>query len=209
VRRGALVGTLALDLLGAAGALLIALRTWQTVDTPRPQPFHDDVLDVTGRTVDNAPTAFALVALAGVVALLATRGFARRIVGLVLVLAGAGLAWRAVASSSAMSVARARSLVAQHHQTVDTSSVTPHVTTHAAWPWLTAVCAVAIVVAGLLAVWRGHKWASLSSRYERSGARSAADTGEGPESDEDVEKERARAATTLWNALDQGDDPTR
>jgi uncharacterized membrane protein (TIGR02234 family) len=211
VRRTVLVATLALDLVGAAGALLIALRSWQTITTPRSAPFHDDVLDVSGRTVDSAPTAFALVALAGVVAMLATRGTARRIVGVVLVLAGAGIAWRALASSAAVGVGRARTLVTQNHQTVDALSVTPHVTTHSVWPWLTVLCGLAVVVSGVLAAWSGHRWPSLSSRYERAGADDTDMTlaPDSASSDEDEQRERSKAATTLWNALDRGDDPTR
>src|SRR5579875_3882920 len=90
---------LLLDLVGAGGALLLATRDWQTITTPRPSPLHADVLHITGRTVDTAPTALALVALAGVVAVLATRGIVRRVVGVVLALAGVGLVWRAIASS--------------------------------------------------------------------------------------------------------------
>src|SRR4051812_39543684 len=89
---------LLLDLVGAAGALLVATRHWQTITTPRPAPLHDDVLGLSGRTVDAAPTALALVALAGVVAVLATRGVVRRVVGGVLTLAGLALLWRAIAS---------------------------------------------------------------------------------------------------------------
>jgi uncharacterized membrane protein (TIGR02234 family) len=69
---------LVLDLVGSAGALLIAARSWQHVVTPRPAPLGRDVLALSGRTVDSAPTALALVALAGVVAVIATRGSLRR-----------------------------------------------------------------------------------------------------------------------------------
>ena len=63
--------------------------------------FLDDMLPVTGRTVDAAPTAMALVALAGVVAVIATRGVARRVVGAVIALAGAGIVWRAAGGRDA------------------------------------------------------------------------------------------------------------
>lgn len=213
MKRSAFIVALALDLVGAAGALLIAVQHWQTIATPRPAPFPDDILDVSGRTVDSAPTAFALVALAGVVAILATRSSARRVVGAVLVLAGIGIAWRAIASSAAIGLTRARALVAGHHQTIDTASVTPHITTHSVWPWLSVLCAVLVMIAGVLTVWRGHRWPALSSRHERAGTTEregvTADGEVNEPSAEDVQQERARAATTLWNALDRGDDPTR
>jgi uncharacterized membrane protein (TIGR02234 family) len=184
---------LLLDLVGAGAALLIAMRHWQTITTPRPAPLHDDVLQVTGRTVDSAPTALALVALAGVVAVLATRGIVRRVVGGVLTLAGVGLMWRAIAAASPMSAGRARSLVADRRRTVDLTGVTPHVATHAGWAVLSAVCGALVAVAGGLIAWRGQRWQVMSTRYEAP----------------DPEREQARAATTMWTALDRGEDPTR
>jgi uncharacterized membrane protein (TIGR02234 family) len=194
VRRYAVFAlALLLDLAGAGAVLLIAVRTWQTITTPRPAPLHDDVLHVTGRTVDAAPTAFALVALAGVVAVLATRGVLRRAVGAVLVLSGLGLVWRAVVSASAVGEHRARSLVAGHHSTVDVSSVVPHVTTHGLWPALTVGCGVLVAASGVLIAWRGHRWVVMSARYEATPV---------------AEADPAKAAATLWTALDRGEDPT-
>jgi uncharacterized membrane protein (TIGR02234 family) len=192
-RYGPFALALVLDLLGSGAALLISTWSWQTITTPRPAPLHDDVLDLSGRNVDAAPTALALVALAGVVAVLATRGIARRVVGGVLVLAGVGLIWRAVASSSAVSVRRARTLVTDHHPTVDVSRLAPRVETHAVWPMLTLVCGVFVVVSGALVAWRGHRWQVMSARYEAAPA---------------AEPDPSKAAASLWTALDRGDDPT-
>jgi uncharacterized membrane protein (TIGR02234 family) len=193
-RRGrAFVVALVCDLLGAGGALIVATRTWQTITTPRPAPLHDDVLGLSGRTIDAAPTALALVALAGVVAVLATRGVVRRAVGTVLALAGVGLMWRAVAASAAVSVRRARSLVTEQHATVNAAAVVPHVDTHAVWPALTLACGVLVAVSGALIAWRGHRWQVMSARYEPK-----------PETEPDPSK----TAATLWTALDRGEDPT-
>jgi uncharacterized membrane protein (TIGR02234 family) len=191
-RYGPFALALLLDLIGAGGALLVSVRHWQTISTPRP-PRAADLLHLTGRTVDSAPTALALVALAGVVAVLATRGVLRRVVGGVLALAGVGLVWRAIASSSPVGVGRARSLVAGRHVTVDLTGVTPHVATHALWPVLTGLCGLLVAAAGALIAWRGHRWQVMSARYENP-------TDEG--------QEQARVATTLWSALDRGEDPT-
>src|SRR3954453_20845696 len=94
-----------LDVAGAGGALLISLRHWQTISLARPAPLREVVFGVTGRTVDSAPTALAWGALAGVVAVLATRGTVRRVIGAVFVVTGAGLIWRALASAAAVSTA--------------------------------------------------------------------------------------------------------
>jgi uncharacterized membrane protein (TIGR02234 family) len=194
MRRNALyLIALLLDLLGGAATLLIATRTWQTATTPRPAPLGDDVLSLSGRTIDAAPTALALVALAGVVAVLATRDVVRRVVGAVLALTGVALIWRAVESAGVISTRRARELVIENHKTVDVSSAVPHVQTHGVWPALTVVCGVLIAAAGTLIAWRGHSWQAMSSRYEAP-----------PAQDVDASK----AAATLWSKLDRGEDPT-
>jgi uncharacterized membrane protein (TIGR02234 family) len=199
MRRTAEFGAaLLLDLIGAAGALLIATRTWQVVRVRQPRPLPDEVLHLTGRTVDAAVTALGVVALAGVVALLATRGLARRIVGTVVAAVGVGTIWRAVVSAAAVSAGRARELIHEHHPGVTIGAGgSPHITTTAVWPTLTIVCGVLIAVAGAWAALRGQRWSSLSARYENR-AVAAPDSGAAD----------ARAAASMWNALDRGDDPT-
>jgi uncharacterized membrane protein (TIGR02234 family) len=176
-----------LDVLGAAGALVLSFRPWQTITLDRPAPLHGVVLDVKGRTVDGSPAALALVALAGVVALLATKGFARRIVGGVLVVTGIVLAWRAIAAAGRIGTGRARTLLADARRSVDVSGAAPQVATHPGWAIATVVCAGLVLAAGLLAVWFGPTWQAMSRRYEAPATTSDA---------------------ALWNVLDRGEDPT-
>lgn len=192
---------LLLDLLGGAGALLIAGRAWQTVLTPRPRPLADDVLALSGHTLDSAATALSLVALAGAVAVLATRGLARRVVGGVLALAGALMVWRSLAGLTAISAGRAHAFVQERHSGVGVDPrVVPHLSVHAQWPVLSAACGLLVLVAGLLVAIRGAGWAGMSARYEAPTARAP--------SAEDADAARARADATMWTALDHGDDPT-
>lgn len=192
---------LLVDLLGAAGALVIAGRHWQTALTPRARPLADDVLPLTGHVLDSAATALGLVALSGVVAVLATRGVARRIVGAVLAVAGALLVWRSLTGLRPVSGARARALVESRHSGVGVdAAVVPHVSVHGQWPVLSAACGLLVLSAGLLVAARGHGWAGMSARYE---APSAA-----PLSAEDAAAARARADASMWTALDRGADPT-
>jgi uncharacterized membrane protein (TIGR02234 family) len=187
---------LLLDLVGAVGVLLVALRTWQVITTPRPSPLHDAVLDVSGRTIDGASFALALVALAGVVAVLATRGLPRRVVGAVLALAGVVLIWRSASAAGAVSAGRARALVTERQRTVVIDShVVPHVATHPVWAVLSVVGGVVIAASGALIAGRGHRWQVMSARYEAAPPI-------------DVEADAAKSRATLWNALDRGEDPT-
>jgi uncharacterized membrane protein (TIGR02234 family) len=192
-RYAAFALAVALEVLGAGVALLLSLRDWQTVTTPRAgRP--PDVLGLSGRAVDSASTAIALVALAGVVAVLATRGVIRRVVGGLVALAGAGLVWRAAVALSPITAERARALVRDQHETVSTAGVVPHVDVHAVWPALSLVCGLVVLASGALTAWRGHRWQVMSARYEAT-----------PAAEDD---DQAKAAATLWRALDEGDDPT-
>ncbi|WP_375503405.1 Trp biosynthesis-associated membrane protein [uncultured Jatrophihabitans sp.] len=190
---------LVLDLVAAAAALLVGGRSWQTITTPLAN--RADVLQVSGRTVDPASTALALVALAGVVAVLATRGIARRLVGAVIGLAGGGLVWRASESFGAIGIGRARRLVADRHRTVGDAAAPPHIDVHVVWPVLVAVCGVLVLLAGLLITWRGHRWGAMSTRYENRSL--AADAARAR-----AEENPQKAAASLWTALDRGEDPT-
>jgi len=196
--RAGFAGALLLQLIGAAGALLLATRHWQTITTPRPRPFRDDVLSVTGRTVDAAPTALALVALAGVIAVIATRGVVRRLVGAVVALAGAALVWRSLAGLDAVSQSRARSLVQSKHSGAEVGAVA-RIDVHAVWAVLSVGCGALLLVAGLLVVWRGPRWGAMSAKYDRPAGGGTA---------EDEQQARARADASLWSALDRGVDPT-
>lgn len=192
---------LVLDLLAAGAALLVGGRTWQTITTSRPRPLSDDVLDVSGRTVDSASTALALVALAGVVAVLATRGLLRRVIGAIIALAGVGLVWRAVESFDAIGVGRARRLVTDRHKTIGGTAVPPRIEVHTVWPVLLLVCGVFVLLAGVLIAWRGQRWGAMSARYEnRAVAENAAQAA--------AEANPQKAAASLWTALDRGEDPT-
>lgn len=185
------VATLVAQAIGAAALLLLASRDWQTVRTVRPRPFGDDVLSVSGRTVDGAVTALALVALAGVVAVIATTGIARRIIGGLVAVAGLLAVWRVIGAMPAVSAGRAATLVRAAHPQV---AGTPHVTVQPVWGVLSLVAAVLVAGAGVAIAFYGARWRGLSARYERRPV--------------DPEQARARAEASLWTALESGEDPT-
>ena len=191
-RFGAALG---LVVLGGAGALLTSGRAWQTVTAPRPRPFADAVVDVSGRTLEPAVAALGVVALAGVVAVLATRGIARRVVGALLAGAALGLVWTAIAGLPSVSASRARSLVSDAGSGAGLDPTRPPlVAVHAVWPILTLICALAVLLAGAAVALWGQQWVALSGRYEAPATREAAD--------------EHRAQASLWSDLDRGHDPT-
>jgi uncharacterized membrane protein (TIGR02234 family) len=198
MKRTEFAAALLAEVIGAAAALLVATREWQTITTARPRPFTADVLAVSGRTVDAAPTALALVALAGVVAVLATKGTVRRIVGGLVAVAGVGIIVRAIGAAGAVSASRARALVRDKHPRVADAALSQHVANHSVWALLSIVAGALVVIAGALVAGRGGRWSAMSSRYE---APARVD-------DDDPERARIKADASLWAALERGEDPT-
>jgi uncharacterized membrane protein (TIGR02234 family) len=180
------------DLLGASGVLLLVGRTWQRVTVPRDPPLPVALVDLSGRDLQAVVAAVALIALAGVVAIAATRGLGRRLVGVALAVSGLVICWRAAAALSAISAARARASVPSGVG-IDQSSQ-PRIAIVAQWPLLTVACGVLIALAGALTVIFAPRWSAMATRYE---APTAAARRDGPATD-----------IALWTALDRGEDPT-
>ena len=182
---------LLLDIVGAGAALLISSRPWQSVTVDRPRPLADVTLQITGRRLDGALLGATLVALAGVVAVLATKAVSRRVVGVLIALSGGLLCWRAATGDRAVSHPRALDLVTASKGSVGiTASSVTHVVTHPVWPALTVLSAVLVMAAGVLVCAFGSGWSAMSSRYEAPNARPVG----GDEA--------------MWTALDRGVDPT-
>jgi uncharacterized membrane protein (TIGR02234 family) len=192
---------LSAQVAGAAAVLLVASRTWQTVVPARPAAvIAADSVALRGRDLDAAPTALALVALAGAVAVVATRGWVRRAVGVLVALAGSAAVERSIAAGAPLGRGRALDLVRQHHpaRTFD-PSVAPHVSASWAPAAVSAVAAALVALAGLAVALRGASWPVLSARYERASGPARLQASDAP---------ALRAQTALWNALDRGEDPT-
>jgi len=200
-------------LAGAGLALYAATRTWSVEVIERPG-LSDLRAPTTGAAHEPWLAGFALVALAGAGALLATRGLPRRMVGGLLAAAGAAVAVGAVAGRA----------------TLDPGATGAGATI---WPIACAVGGATIVVGGLTAARHGHFWPTMGSRYDRSSvppppARPGGHTGPsaaaGPGRDEPSPEPGDPPATrpldtrpldthpldtqAAWNALDCGIDPT-
>jgi hypothetical protein len=141
-RRGLVVAVL-LCAAGAGLVLLAASRGWAVEVTQRPSPLPELRVSRSGGDLRPWLPALGWVALAGAGALLATRSALRRVVGGLLVLAGAG------AAVAAMTV--------------------PGVGVGAGWPLLAAAGGLAVVAAGVLTTARGGRaWPAMGARYERA-----------------------------------------
>lgn len=178
--------------IGAAAVLLLASREWQTIG-PRS-------VAVTGRTLDAAPTALGVVALAGAVAVIATRGRVRQAIGVLVAAAGAVAIWRSAAALPAVSASRAEQIVRAKQQVNVIGGAAPEVTTHPVWGALSVVAAVLVLAAGVLIAVRGGRWQGMSVRYRAPGD-VAPHRGERTDPD-------SRQDSSLWASLERGDDPT-
>jgi uncharacterized membrane protein (TIGR02234 family) len=188
--------------VGAAMLLLGYARPWATA-LVRQEGLPTVTFELTGREIEPAGAAAAVLALAGIAGLIAMRAVGRVVSGAVLLVAGLGAAAGAVlfgaGSGSRAEVVR---LVSDRvgldvEPTVSTTS----------W-WLSAVVGgLLVAAAGALAVARGRRWPQLGRRYERDGGAGPAGPA-GPRPSSAASAPVSAGATAAWDALDQGIDPT-
>ncbi|MCW2498719.1 MAG: hypothetical protein JWN87_395 [Frankiales bacterium] len=172
-------------LVGAAVTLFAAARPWGAAVVDQGARLPVRTVQVTGEDLAPGLRALGLVALAGVVALVATRAWGRLLVGALVLACGVGVVALAVTGTGGAAIR------AHLPAGVDARTVSSVTTT--AW-WVLAGLGGAVVgVAGGLVLWRGRRWATLSSAHQTPAARAP----EPPATDKAV-----------WDALDRGEDPT-
>lgn len=150
-------------------------------------------VELKGREIQPAGSASAILALAGIAGLVATRRFGRAVTGVLLILEGlvalVGALWFGTGAGNRADVVRLVSEKAGIDVDVELS-VRP-------WWVVVAVGGVLLVVVGVLAALRGGTWPVMGRKYERAegdGSSAAAGASTGPAS--------------AWEQLDQGVDPT-
>jgi uncharacterized membrane protein (TIGR02234 family) len=210
-------------LAGAVGAGLVILavrQRWaQAVFTP-PKPLTPQVVNVSGSDLVPLAGALALAALAGLAAVIATRGVLRRGAGVLLALFGAGAGAAVMASVTAATVVSAAASKVASPESAAISGAVGSTTSGAAGagsfvvsgstgqaimtgtPWHVAVLigALLIFLAGLATALHGPEWPVMSARYDAPGTR-------GPEAGA-ASSSRSRDAATMWESLNEGEDPT-
>jgi uncharacterized membrane protein (TIGR02234 family) len=206
--------TLLAGAVGAAVVLLAARQDWARVVTIEPHPLPASRVAVSGQDLVPAAGALGLAALAGLAAVLATRGLARRIVGGLLAVFGVAIiasvslpVTAAQIRGAALGATTAQAGSVPGGSTVGSGttpgtggsgvaglSLASHVEL-AAFPWRWAVLLGGLLVlgAGLVVAWRGTRWPVMSSRYERPAGR---------------KPPAVTDPASLWESLSQGLDPT-
>ena len=194
---------------------LAALGLWGSARMTWIEATADDdksgtaTLPMTGAVWSLELTAIALLLLAGVIAGLALRRGARRIIGIVVALASAGVAWRPVELLTyGADVARAQQLLQAgdaNSTAVDTVSISSWATiteaaVHSAGPLLALAAASLGLVGGVLLAMRPGVDGARSNRYETKAARRA-------KLAEDLETSQD-SGRVMWDALDDDIDPT-
>ena len=206
--------TLLVGAVGAAVVLLAARQDWARVVTTEPHPLPASRVAVSGQDLVPAAGALGLAALAGLAAVLATRGLVRRIVGGLLAVFGVAIiasvslpVTAAQVRGAAVGATTAQAGSAPGGSTVGSGttpgsggsgvaglSLASHVEM-ATFPWRWAVLLGGLLVlgAGMLVAWRGTRWPVMSSRYDRPASR---------------KPPAATDPASLWESLSQGLDPT-
>jgi hypothetical protein len=177
-------------LAGAGLALFAATRTWTVEVSAQPAPLPALRTARTGGSLLPWLPPLAVVGLAGTGALIATRGAGRRVIGVLLVVLGAGLV--AGGGYGVPDAAGAR----------------------VAWPVLCALGGLPLGAGGVITLLRGHRWPGMSARYERAAHPRATQDPAGQASDRSAAGVPPKdtgggsvTSTQAWDALDRGEDP--
>lgn len=185
-RRGERV--LALAAVGA-GALVVLVAAQQ----PR--------VAVAGATPSGgtpAATALGLVVLAGAGALLLVRGWARTVIGALLLAAAVGIVVAGLDRPDTWFAYTGR------------PDVTPH---RSVWAWLVAAGGMLIGLGALIVAVRGRGWPDPGGRYDAAapagpGGRAGAEARAGGAARAEGEARAEPSGRAAWDALDRGEDPT-
>jgi uncharacterized membrane protein (TIGR02234 family) len=196
--RRELVAVVGLTLLGAALTLLAVGRPWAHAVVSEP-PLPAQRVDLSGRAVTPLVAALGIVALAAAVAILATRGRWRLVVGVVIALAGAAIVGTSATLSApdirSGSALRDRAPAADHRGAVVTIELR-------GWRHVAAGGGIVLVAAGLLTIARGRALATMGQRYD-----APTSTPQRAPSPQPAAASRSED-TDLWEQLERGEDPT-
>ena len=180
-----------------AGAFLVLVgagRAWVLVRVGESALLPTVDLEVTGRDLRPGLSALGLVGLAGVLALAATRGRGRIVVGVLLALTGLAVLGTVLELGATDPGLVMSAILSDEVQQAGGREGIGGSGTF--WPIATGAGGALLLGAGLVVARYGPRWSALGRRYEAP-AVAAAPAPEGPAAERD-----------LWAALDRGEDPT-
>ena len=185
---------LSIELIAAGAALLLLAggRPWSTTTVGGGAlPTVTVVLDGADVTPSSA---VAVLALAGLAGLAATRRRGRLVIGALLVLAGAAIVDTALVFATSWSSSTGTGATIRNLALERVGAESPTSTTATGW-WTASLAAGLMVAAGGVVTLRtSGSWPEMGRRYER---RAGADV-----------PARAVAPKSAWDQLDEGVDPT-
>ena len=153
-------------------------------------------IDVGGAEIAPIAAAFGFVLLAAFGAVIATRGWVRRSLGLLVVV---------LAISTAISVVGAGDASATVEEGLAARgwSGGGYTASSTGWRWLAGIGALGCLVAGSLVAWLGGAWPAMGSQYDAQPDPAASPhAGRSPE-------QPIMTEADVWRAIDRGHDPTQ
>ncbi len=156
-------------LVGLGGGLLAALgasRGWARVDAAA-SGMPSTVVTVSGADARPWVTALALVVCASWLAVLATAGVPRRLIGALGLLAAVVVAVGALSATGAVRDAVAAAVEASPTSARGSGQILATRATGTPWPWVTALGAVLAGSAAIVVMVHGHRLPSMGRRYTR------------------------------------------
>jgi Tryptophan-associated transmembrane protein (Trp_oprn_chp) len=170
-----------LTTLAASGivALIFTGQPWARVTSPG--VVGTQTLEASGSDLTGAVRAVGLLSLAGVLVIVATKGWWRRVIGL-------GIAAAAVlAVLHLMQIGRDLAEIVAAWAEISADGVDEATVESTSAIWVATSVCVAVAIAGVLTAARGHHWSTPLAKYERR---------------------RVKPAEDAWDVLDRGEDPT-
>jgi uncharacterized membrane protein (TIGR02234 family) len=204
--RREMVLVVVLTVVGAGVLLLVSGQTWAHAVVREP-PLPQTVVNLPGRTVAPLVAALGIVGLAAVIALLATRGIARVVIGAVIAICGAVV----VAATASVSATDVRNGSALRDRASAAALRDAQVSVRLeSWRHVAAAGGLVLVAAGLFAAARGRTWSGMGRRFD---APTLAPSQPAVPAAGVAEEPAGRAAddaddADLWARIERGDDPT-
>lgn len=192
----ALIGAVAI--LGALG-LISSVQLWLHVEFVVGAAAVE-ALNVSGQKLNPALTLIALASLAAALVLMIAGKAFRRVIGMLVVLLGAGLAGLAFATISTPLGGASRLIGDATGISGDAQAALISEIELTLWPTVTLVVGLLLAVTGIFVTVLSGRWKTAGRKYDTGGV------GDSPKSKRKTEPEGDRISD--WDALSDGDDPT-